>query len=333
MHPVNTCPALPRLHPATKRNYTIGRDWTRMPPSSNKRGILAMLAASCCFISNDTLMKLASVTYPTGQIMAVRGAFAVLIALAFVAAFGHLRALACLAQPMVLLRAALEAAVAFLFITSLAHLPIADITAILQSTPILMTLMAVAMGLERVGWRRWTAIAVGFLGVLLIVKPSPLGLNAYALLAVAAAVLVAARDLVTRAIGVQVPSPVVALATTGAVGLAGAVAGVRESWGPLGGPELVYLVGAAVFVSLGNIAIVVAFRGTDVSVVSPFRYCVIPLAIIFGVLVFGELPDLWAAAGIALIGASGVYTIHREQVRLRQQALAAAPRLGHQQAA
>jgi drug/metabolite transporter (DMT)-like permease len=296
-----------------------------MPPASNRRGILAMLAAMFFFITNDTLLKLASATLPPGEIMAVRGVFATAMAFAIVATMGELKSIRKLASPLALLRAGLEAVVAFLFISSLPHLPIAIITAIVQSTPLIMTAAMVILGMERVRWRRWSAIAVGFIGVLVIVRPGPEGLNVYALVALVTAVLVAGRDLATRFVPADVPSTVVALASTAAVGLAGAAAGLGETWPPLGAREMAYIVGAGILVTLGNLANIMAFRGTDVSVVSPFRYSVILWAITLGVVVFGELPDPTAFLGIALIAGSGVYTIHREQVRQREVARAAAP--------
>ncbi|HEX8167364.1 MAG TPA: DMT family transporter [Beijerinckiaceae bacterium] len=295
-----------------------------MSPADNRRGILAMLCAMLFFITNDTLLKLASASLPPGQIMAVRGLIATMMALCIVAAMGDLRSIRKLASPLAALRACLEAVVAFLFISSLSHLPLAIITAIVQSTPLIMTAAMVVLGLERVRWRRWSAIAVGFIGVLVIVRPGPEGLNVYALVALATAVLVAGRDLATRFVPPDVPSTVVALASTAAVGLAGALAGVGETWPPLGGREMAYIVGAAILVTLGNLANIMAFRGTDVSVVSPFRYSVILWAILLGMVVFGELPDPTAFLGIALIAGSGVYTIHRERVRRRQAARAEA---------
>jgi drug/metabolite transporter (DMT)-like permease len=295
-----------------------------MPPANNRRGILAMLMAMSFFIVNDTLLKLASATLPPGQIMAVRGLFATAVALCIVAAMGQLGGVRKLASPFAMLRACLEAVVAFLFISSLSHLPIAIITAIVQSTPLIMTAAMVMLGMERVRWRRWSAIAIGFLGVLVIVRPGPEGLNVYALVALVTAVLVAGRDLATRFVPSDVPSTVVALASTAAVGLAGVLAGIGETWQPLGGREMSYIIGAGVLVTLGNLANIMAFRGTDVSVVSPFRYSVILWAIVLGIVVFGELPDPTAFLGIALIAGSGVYTIHRERMRQREAARAAA---------
>ena len=126
-------------------------------PAANRRGILAMIAAMTLFAANDALLKLASASLPPGEIMAVRGVFATILTIAVVIASKRLPQARSATAPVVILRAALEASIAFLFITSVAVLPLADITAILQATPIIMTLMAVVFGIERVGWRRWTA--------------------------------------------------------------------------------------------------------------------------------------------------------------------------------
>ncbi len=289
-------------------------------PAANRRGILAMLAAMSLFTANDALLKLASATHPPGQIMAVRGLFAAFFMVAVVVAAKQLAEVRSVLSPLVILRASIEAAIAFLFITSLAELQLANITAILQATPIIMALMAVLMGIETVGWRRWSAIVVGFAGVLLIVRPGLAGFDAYSLLALLSAVLVAIRDFVTRAIGAHVPSVVITLSTTIGVCLAGFVLGLAEDWRPLAPADLGLLAAAAVLVTTGNVAVVIAFRGTEVAVVSPFRYSGVPLAIVLGLAVFGDVPDLVASAGIVLVVASGLYTIHRERVRQREAA-------------
>jgi drug/metabolite transporter (DMT)-like permease len=275
-----------------------------------------MLAAMACFVLNDTLVKLASATYPPGQLMAVRGLFAVAFAVLLIRASGGARPGMTGLRP-VLTRSVLEAAVAALFITALAHLPLANITAILQTTPILLTVATVVLGLEQVGWRRWSAIAVGFLGVILIVQPSPEGFNAFALVAFASAVLAAARDLVTRRISSDISSPTVTLWSNLTVGALGFALVPFEGWRTLEAPATLLLVGAAGLVTLGSLALVVAYRSAEISVVAPFRYSVVVLAIVLGFLIFGEWPDPLACIGIALVVASGVYTIHREQARRR----------------
>ena len=285
------------------------------PAVANRRGILAMLAAMTLFTANDTLLKIATAGLPPGQIMAVPGLFAVALVVALLAGRGEAGHLRDLRQPAVFLRGALEAAIAFLFITSLSRLPIANVNAILQATPIILTFLAVALGLEQVGWRRWSAVVVGFLGVLFIVKPSMAGMNAYALMALASAALVAVRDLVTRRVGSSVPTAVVALAGTVAVMLAGFALATTEAWRPLTGGEIALLALAAVLVTAGNLAIVTAFRVGEISAVSPFRYSVVITSLAAGYLVFGEWPDLSSCLGIALVVASGLYTLHRERVR------------------
>jgi drug/metabolite transporter (DMT)-like permease len=301
--------------------------------AENRRGIAAMLAAMALFVGNDTLVKLASGALPASQVMALRGLFATAFALVLTAGLGEFRRSRALLNPLVGLRACLEASISFTFITAVAHLPLANITAILQATPIVLTLLAIALRIEQVGWRRWLAILVGFAGVLIVVRPSARGVDLWSLLALLSAVLVAVRDLVTRRIGSAVPSGLVTLGTTVVVAMFGCALGASEgfaTWLPLAVGETLFLAAAAAFVSAGNYAIIVAFRGSEVAVVSPFRYSMVVWAVILGWLVWGDVPDIWGLIGTMLIVGAGLYAIHRERVRLRQarvsdRALSAAP--------
>ena len=286
--------------------------------ASNRRAIIAMITAMALFTGNDTMTKLATADLPPGQIMGIRGIFAVLLTAGILIGTGGARHLRELKSPILAGRALLEAAVAFAFLTALGHLQLANITAISQATPIIITLLTVLFGLETVGWRRWSAIVVGFAGVLLIVKPTLSGLNIYAGLALASAAMVALRDLVTRSIATHVPTVVVTLSTTAIVTALGFGLSLQENWQPLSTSRVAMLGAAAIFVTLGNLAVIKAFRIGEMSVVSPFRYFVILTSLTTGFLVFGELPDLVSVAGIALIVLSGLYTVHREQVRLRE---------------
>lgn len=295
-----------------------------MNAAANRRGILAMLASMTLFSVSDTLVKLATASLPAGEIMAVRGVFAILFLLALVTLRGEVSGVRELKSPLVVVRGLIEAAVAFLFITSLAKLPLANTNAILQATPIILTLISVALGIEEVGWRRWAAIIVGFVGVLFIVKPSLTGMNVYALLALGSAALVAVRDLVTRRIKGHVPTSIVTLSTTIAVTLAGFILAAGDVWVRPERFHLLVLAGAALFVTLGSLAVVTAFRVGEIAVVSPFRYSVILSSLILGYIVFGDWPDAYSFLGIALIVASGLYTLHREQVRHRSKIPAAA---------
>jgi drug/metabolite transporter (DMT)-like permease len=286
-------------------------------PAANRRGILAMLTAMTLYTGNDTFLKIATADFPPGQIMAVRGIFAIVLAVGLVVAMGELQHWRKLASTRVLLRALVDSALAFVFITALTHLPLANITAILQATPMMLTLIVALLGIEQVGWRRWSAIIVGFIGVLLIVRPSIEGFNVYAWISLLAALLIAIRDLITRSIKTQVPTIIVTLSSTLAITIVGFGLSVTETWQPVATLDLAILCAAAVFVTLGNIAIVIAFRVGEVSVVSPFRYAVILTSLVAGLLFFEEWPDLIACAGIALIVLSGLYMLHREQARQR----------------
>jgi drug/metabolite transporter (DMT)-like permease len=170
------------------------------------------------------------------------------------------------------------------------------------------------------------AILIGFLGVLIVVRPSGNGLTVYALLAVASSAISATRDLITRSIDPSVPSAVVALMSAVAGAVAGLALGATESW--IWPPVLpvTYLAGAGLLVTLGNLAIVIAYRNAELGVVAPFRYLSIAISLALGYLVFGTLPDTVSFAGILLIMAGGIYTIYREQARRREE-LGAAARL------
>jgi drug/metabolite transporter (DMT)-like permease len=297
-------------------------------PAVNRRGILATLLASVFWTCNDAFGKLATETFPTGEIMAVRSLFAIALSICVVIATGHGRALLHGARlflaPLPMARALLDAAVILTFYKALPYIQLANITAISQTTPIIMTVLAAAFGMEKVGWRRFLAVLVGFSGVLLIVKPSADGLTAYALFAILSAALVAVRDLITRHVDPGIPSPIIALMTAVAGGLTGLGLGVTEEWGTVLVTPTFYLVIAGLLVACGNLAIVIACRDADLGVIAPFRYFGILIALLLGFVVFRDLPDIVSVVGIVLIMGSGIYTMHREQVRRRLAAASAA---------
>ena len=187
--------------------------------ADNRRGIIAMLTAMTLFVGNDALMKLARDVYPAGQAISLRTVFAVATGLIMVWALGEWRKLPLAMRPLVLGRGLVESVVALTFIWSLGLLPLGNITAILMASPLIIVVLAVVLGIERVGWRRTVALLVGFGGVILVVRPTPEGFNLAALMALLSAVLVAGRDLMTRSIGSDIPSTVISLTTTVLVGV------------------------------------------------------------------------------------------------------------------
>jgi drug/metabolite transporter (DMT)-like permease len=274
-----------------------------------------MLTAMFLFVGNDVLMKLAREVYPVGQAITLRTIFAVLTGLALVFALKDGGRLRLGLRPEVLLRGGVEACVALTFVWSLGLLPIANITAITMASPLLIVVIAVALRIERVGWRRTLAVLVGFLGVLIVARPSAEGFNAAALVALGSAMLVACRDLLTRRISNDVPSTVISLTTTVLVGFVAVGYGLSEAWQPIWRRETVYVALAAVLVASGSFFVIGAFRNTDVGFVSGYRYSVVVFAVLVGYVVWGDIPDPLAFAGIALIVGSGLYTMHRQRVR------------------
>ena len=283
----------------------------------NRRGVIAMVASQAAFVCNDCFVKLASARLPTGEIMVVRGLLASICLLCLVAATGQTRALVRVASPVVALRAGVEGLIIVAFLSALPLLPLGIIISITQASPLLLTLFAILLFGESVGWRRWGAIIAGFAGVLLVSKPGADGLAQSALLALLAAVLIACRDILTRFVPLGIPSLVITFATTVVAIFAGAGLSLREDWVRPDPREMALLLAAAVAVSAGNFFIFQAFRGTEAALVSPFRYVSVIFGLALGFAVWQEVPDVAAVLGAALIVASGVYMIHRERVRAR----------------
>lgn len=293
-----------------------------LPASSeaaNRRGIIAMCTAMACFNANDTLVKLVASDMPSGQIIAIRGLFAAILVYGWLVAAGHGGEIRKALSPLVATRAGLEALVAFLFISAIAVIPIADITAIFLLTPLIITALSGPILKEQVGWRRWSAVAAGFVGMLLVVKPGGAGFVAGAatLMALGSVLLCATRDLVTRFIDHRVPTIVVTFSTCIAVGLFGAAMIPVQGWVTPSFWQVFLLFAASTVLVIGNHAMILAFRGVEVSAISPFRYTVMVWAILSGIFVFGEWPDMAGWLGIGFIVGAGLYTLHRERVRMR----------------
>ena len=286
-----------------------------------------MALAMALFVVNDIFTKLARVHWEAGQILIVRGLVAIVLIGMWIRLSGAMGGLGYLRHPRVALRAGLEAFVAATFVTALGRLPLADLTAILMLSPLLITAFSMLFFGEAVGWRRWLAVLAGFAGMLLIVRPGGTLDGPGVALALASTVGVALRDLVTRHLPAAIPSPIVVLSTTLATIVTGlAMTGTLGGWQPIAREPLVYAAIAAVFVAAGNYAIIVACRIADLTVIAPFRYTLLVWSILAGLLVFGEWPNAMALAGVGLIAGSGLYTIHRE--RVRRAAEAAADRAG-----
>lgn len=291
---------------------------------ANRRGIIAIVAATATFSANDSIVKLIARTYPLGEVLFVRGLMTSILVAGILIALGHWRAFPLANNRIVYARSGLEALAALLFTSALVHMPLAALSTILLIAPLIITAMSVLFYGEVVRWRRWTAITVGFAGTLFVVKPTPAAFEAWALLGIICAFASASRDLLTRQLDPRIPSIVVSFLAAVAVTIAGLLLGLGEQWSALGLEETGLLAIAAVLLASGNFLIVLAFRDVEISVVSPFRYVIIIWSGLAGYIVFGELPDRWALIGALLIVGSGLYALHREAVRGRTAAAEAA---------
>jgi drug/metabolite transporter (DMT)-like permease len=292
---------------------------------ANRRGMFALAGAMAAFAVNDMVLKLTAQRYPLGEVITVRGLIATALVGAFLIGFGQLYALRGIFSRIVLTRTALDGAAMILFTTALINMPLAELSAINLVSPLILTAMAVLFFAEEVGWRRWTAIVIGFIGTLLIVRPMPGAFNAFALLGIACAFVGASRDMLTRRLDPRIPS--LAISFLAAVGswVIGLVMGLFEDWRVMALADVGMLAISAVFVATGHFLIVIAFRGVDVSAIAPFRYTLLIWAGVCGYLAFGEVPDRIAILGSVLIVGSGLYALHREVVRRRTLAAAVPP--------
>lgn len=288
------------------------------------RGVASMVLGMASFVTNDTLIKLASVTTPTGQLVTIRNLLASVLIFGLIYLTGHASHMHRTINRVVIARSCLDIVATILYLLALFHMPIGNVTAINMASPLAMTAAAAIFLQAPVGWRRWTAVAVGFVGVMLIVQPDAEGFNAYALLAIASVVFIVARDLTTRQIDQSIPSLVVTLTNAILVMIGALALSAFEGWVAIGWREYLLLATAAIFLICGYLLIVDAFRHGDLATVGPFRYTALIWALLFGFLVWGDLPNLLAQLGIVIVVASGLYVLHRERLRARAEATKAA---------
>lgn len=281
--------------------------------SANRRGAALMVGSMAAFTVNDAFMKALGESWPLLQSMFIRGLFAVVLMAALAALLGQFRhKIARQDWHLMWLRAFCEGFAALLFLSAVFNMPLADATAILQSLPLTVTLAGALFLGEAVGWRRWAAIAVGFIGVLFIVQPGGEGYSPYALSAMGAVVLITARDMVVRKMSAQVPSVLAALLGAIVVTILAGIGSIFETWEPLSPPAAIALIGAVVTILGAYILSVAATRAGDIGFVAPYRYSALLIAMIIGYLFFNEVPGPLTLIGAALITATGLYTLFRE---------------------
>ncbi|MEM8851225.1 MAG: DMT family transporter [Pseudomonadota bacterium] len=281
--------------------------------TENLRGAALMMGSMATFTLNDACLKLLAQGLPTFQAVTLRGVGVITLLLILAHLTGALRQPIPKAdRPAAYGRSLMEICAFLPFVIALTHMPLANITAILQVLPLTITAAGAVFLGERVGPRRWAAIALGFLGVLLIIRPGPAGFDHWSLLVLLAVAFITARDLLTRRLSPQVPSLKVAILTATGITALGIALSLGDPWQPIAYHQGALIAGASLFILGGYVFSIMAMRHGEVAVVTPFRYTAILWGLLLGLLVFGDWPDAVTLLGAALVVASGLYTFWRE---------------------
>ena len=286
------------------------------PPAANLRGSLFMTLSMAGFAVEDMFIKSAAQSLPLGEILFLYGGAGLVLFIILTYRNGDpVFSRAYLSRP-ILLRSGFEVTGRLFYALAFVLTPLTTATAILQATPLFVVAGAAIFLGERVGWRRWSAILVGFSGVMLILRPfagaGPGGFDMLSLLAVAGMIGFAGRDLATRAAPPALSHLQLGVCGFAMLTLVGAVMSfVQGGIIVPDGPTLVRLAGATAFGVAGYYALTVAMRTGDVGVVTPWRYTRLVFALVIGALVFGERPDALTLIGSAIVVGSGVFTLLR----------------------
>lgn len=284
--------------------------------SPNMRGSLYMVVAMAAFTFNDAFVKLLSDDLAVVFIIFLRGIITTVVIGLIVYVNTKITSLEGLKHPLNWVRALMDVGATFTFLIALKHMPFANAAAILSALPLAVTIGSALFLKEPVGWRRWLAIVIGFFGVLLIVRPGLEGFNSYSIYVMISVVFAAGRDLATRRAPSNIPSMVLTLLTSIAITVAGAIAVfLTDTFTPVDMSQGTGIVAAASFLICAYYFIIAAMRVGEISFVAPFRYTNLIWAILIGLFVFNDTPDLLTMIGTAVIVATGIYTLYREQLR------------------
>ena len=277
-----------------------------------------MVIATCSYVINDTLMKLATEGLPPYEVLFLRGCAGLIWGLPLMLVLGYGRQLPLVFERRVLARNLAETAAILCYVVALANMPIADASALGQITPLLVLLGASILFREKIGGVRMALIGVGFIGAIMVAQPTMQGISIYAVLALANAVLCAVRDLAGRRIAAEVPGMIVAMSAIIVVLIgAGAMHLATEQWVAPQAHHLLLLAGAGLFLIFGHFFIFMAYRVGPTGVVAPFYYFFTFWAVLSGLVVFGQFPNLLAISGIVLVVAAGLTIVLLDERKRR----------------
>ena len=278
------------------------------------RGIASLLLAGFLLVSQDAVIKWMTGTYPTGEIMTIRGIVAVLFTCGLVWHRGGMAALRVTNKRLQILRALCVVGTTATFITAMRYLPLATAMSVSFAGPLIVTAMAPRFLGEHVGWRRWSAVTVGFLGVLIIFRPGFGVMHWALLLPLSTAFLSAIRDVSTRTLAGQDNAAGILFYAMVAVTLSG-TATIPVGWVvPDLGDWYLFLITGFV-ICIAQFLMILAFGYAEASALAPFKYFSLIWGVSIGFMVWGDVPDAWTMTGSMLIIGSGLYILHRQRVQ------------------
>lgn len=278
------------------------------------KGAALMTACVSAYVINDAFMKLLFSEIALFQAVFLRSIITVppILIMVWITKVA-IRNLSKQDKRLILVRVGAEIFTTITFLTALKHMPLANVTAILQALPLAITMAAALFLAEPIGWRRWSAILVGFVGVLIVVRPGLEGFNIYSLSAFMAIIFLTVREISTRKLTSEVPTITVVLSTAVGSSLFAGIMMIGSEWDTISAVSWLLILGAAVAVLIATLLSVMAMRIGDIGFVSPFRYTSMLGAIGLGILMFGDWPDQPTLVGTVIIVSTGIYTFHREQ--------------------
>jgi len=277
--------------------------------SQNKLAAILVIIGMTLISSNDAIMKLSGEEMSVGQMLFVRGFFAVILFSVYIKATGRPLWPSQMMNQWNWARATCECCATVCFITSLTLLPIATASTLVWITPILLTIAAAFFLKERVSAGRWLAVTTGFAGVLLVTNPFGDSFSLAMLLPLASAVFVSMRDLMTRKIDKQLESIYVLLITLFVVTVVGFGMTISD-WQPVSAGRASWLALSALLLGVGFLLQINAVRIGELSFIAPFSYTGILVAGFWGYMIWHQLPTVFVFAGMGLIVGSGIYLLN-----------------------
>jgi len=266
-----------------------------MNMTDNTKGVIFILVSMFGFVVNDTLMKSLFIT------IKIQG----------VAIVNYSRA----SWSLMLLRGFAEVMATLTFLNALKHLPLPNVTAIIQILPLTVTMAAALFLNERVGLKRWTAIVIGFIGVMIVIKPGTEGFSSYSYYAVLSVIFVTMIEIVTRKIPAEVPAIMITFITALSVGITATICLPFITLKALDTTALMLVWSAGMAIFVGYFFSIKSMRIGEISFVSQFRYTAMIWAVLLGYFVFNDIPAQNTIIGAVIIVASGLYAFHCKRLK------------------